>query len=195
MDTTIKYFTQDELKRLFKTIQKSNDRHALRNLCIFRVAYRCGLRASEVGLLKLEYYNKLKGELYCKRLKGSWNNTIALDKETTKVLNRYIKEYGIKQEVEFLFKSQEQKPISRKTLDYLMKRYCKMAKIKDKNKWHFHCLKHSIAVHLAESDLDIKEVKFWLSHKSVNSTLCYFQFTSSQQKTMLEKLERHNMLV
>ena len=195
MDTTIKYFTQDELKRLFKTIQKSNDRHALRNLCIFRVAYRCGLRASEVGLLKLEYYNKLKGELYCKRLKGSWNNTIALDKETTKVLNRYIKEYGIKQEVEFLFKSQEQKPISRKTLDYLMKRYCKMAKIKDKNKWHFHCLKHSIAVHLAESYLDIKEVKFWLSHKSVNSTLCYFQFTSSQQKTMLEKLERHNMLV
>ncbi len=195
MDTTIKYFTQDELKRLFKTIQKSNDRHALRNLCIFRVAYRCGLRASEVGLLKLEYYNKLKGELYCKRLKGSWNNIIALDKETTKVLNRYIKEYGIKQEVEFIFKSQEQKPISRKTLDYLMKRYCKMAKIKDKNKWHFHCLKHSIAVHLAESDLDIKEVKFWLSHKSVNSTLCYFQFTSSQQKTMLEKLERHNMLV
>ncbi|MBA5850265.1 tyrosine-type recombinase/integrase [Clostridium sp. cel8] len=195
MDTTIKYFTQDELKRLFKTIQKSNDRHALRNLCIFRVAYRCGLRASEVGLLKLEYYNKLKGELYCKRLKGSWNNTIALDKETTKVLNRYIKEYGIKEEAELLFKSQEQKPISRKTLDYLIKRYCKIAKIKDKSKWHFHCLKHSIAVHLAESDLDIKEVKFWLSHKSVNSTLCYFQFTSSQQKTMLEKLERHNMLV
>lgn len=195
MDTTIKYFTQDELKRLFKTIQESNDRHALRNLCIFRVAYRCGLRASEVGLLKLEYYNKLKGELYCKRLKGSWNNTIALDKETTKVLNRYIKEYGIKEEAELLFKSQEQKPISRKTLDYLIKRYCKIAKIKDKSKWHFHCLKHSIAVHLAESDLDIKEVKFWLSHKSVNSTLCYFQFTSSQQKTMLEKLERHNMLV
>ena len=195
MDTTIKYFTQNELKRLFNAIKNSGDRHALRNLCIFRVAYRCGLRASEVGLLKLEYYNKLKGELYCKRLKGSWNNTIALDKETTKVLNRYIKEYGIKQEVEFIFKSQEQKPISRKTLDYLMKRYCKMAKIKDKNKWHFHCLKHSIAVHLAESDLDIKEVKFWLSHKSVNSTLCYFQFTSSQQKTMLEKLERHNMLV
>lgn len=195
MDTTVKYFTQDELKRLFKTIQNSNDRHALRNLCIFRIAYRCGLRASEVGLLKLENYNKSKGELYCKRLKGSWNNTIALDKKTTKVLNRYIKEYGIKEEAELLFKSQEQKPISRKMLDYLMKRYCEMAKIKDKNKWHFHCLKHSIAVHLAESDLDIKEVKFWLSHKSVNSTLCYFQFTSSQQKTMLEKLEKHSMLV
>lgn len=195
MNTTIKYFTQNELKSLFKSIENSGDRHALRNLCIFRIAYRCGLRATEVGLLKLENYNKAKGELYCRRLKGSWNNTILLDKETIKILNRHIKEYDIKENSELLFKSQEQKPISRKMLDCLMKHYCEMAKIKDKSKWHFHCLKHTIAVHLAESGLDIKEVKFWLSHKSVNSTLCYFQFTSSQQKTMLEKLEKHNMLV
>jgi len=195
MDTTIKYFTQDELKRLFKTIQNSNDRHALRNLCIFRIAYRCGLRASEVGLLKLENYNKSKGELYCKRLKGSWNNTIALDKQTIKILNQYIKEYGIKEESKMLFESQEQKPISRKMLDYLMKRYCQIVEIKDENKWHFHCLKHSAAVHLAESDLDIKEVQFWLGHKSVNSTLCYFQFTTQQQKNMLKKLEKQSMLV
>lgn len=38
MDTTIKYFTQDELSRLFNAIKNSGDRHALRNLCIFRVA-------------------------------------------------------------------------------------------------------------------------------------------------------------
>ena len=195
MDTTIKYFTQNELKRLFNAIKNSGDRHALRNVCIFRVAYRCGLRATEVGLLKLEYYNKSKGELYCKRLKGSWNTTIALDKKTAQVLNRYIKEYGIKEESKILFESQEQKPISRKTLDYLMKHYCKMANIKDENKWHFHCLKHSTAVHLAESGLDIKEVQFWLGHKSVNSTLCYFQFTTQQQKMMLKKLEKHSMLV
>lgn len=195
MDTTIKYFTQDELSRLFNAIKNSGDRHAVRNLCIFRVAYRCGLRASEIRLLKLEYYNKSKGELYCNRLKSSWNNTIALDKQTVKILNQYIKEYGVKEESEVLFKSQEQNPISRKMLDYLMKRYCQMAKIKDENKWHFHCLKHSTAVHLAESDLDIKEVQFWLGHKSVNSTLCYFQFTTKQQKIMLEKLEKHSMLV
>lgn len=195
MDTTIRYLTQGELRRLFNAVKISDDKHALRNLCIFRVAYRCGLRASEIGLLKLEYYNKSKGELFCKRLKNSWNNTIVLDKQTVKILNHYIKEYGVKEESELLFKSQEQNPISRKMLDYLMKRYCQMAKIKDESKWHFHCLKHSTAVHLAESELDIKEVQFWLGHKSVNSTLCYFQFTSSQQKTMLEKLEKHSMLV
>lgn len=191
----IKFFTQKELKKLFKIIKESKDRHALRNLCIFRVAYRCGLRASEIGLLKLENYNKVKGELYCKRLKGSWNNTIVLDKETKRILDKYIKQYNIKSDEDILFKSQENKPISRKTLDFLMKKYCKMAGIKDKNKWHFHTLKHSIAVHLAESGLDIKEVNHWLSHKSINSTLVYFQFTSSQYQSMLKKLEKSNMLV
>lgn len=191
----IKFFTQEELKRLLEVINDSGDRHALRNHVIFRVAYRCALRASEIGLLKLEDYNKVKGELYCRRLKGSWNNTIALDKETIRIFNKYIKEYKLSNSNELLFKSQENAAVSRKTLDYLMKRYCKRASINDITKWHFHTLKHSVAVHLAESNLDIKELNFWLGHKSLNSTLWYFQFTTSQQKVMLDKIKNHNMLV
>lgn len=191
----IKYFTQEELRRLFNVIRKSEEKHSLRNLCIFRIAYRCGLRSSEIGLIRLENYNKVKGELYCKRLKGSWNNTIVLDKETRKILDKYIKKYKMKNEEDILFKSQENKPISRKTLDFLTKKYCKISNIKDSSKWHFHTLKHSIAVHLAESGLDVKEVNHWLAHKSVNSTLIYFQFTTSQQQSMLKKLEKSNMLV
>ena len=49
MDTTIKYFTQDELSRLFNAIKNSGDRHALRNLCIFRVAYRADLEPQKSG--------------------------------------------------------------------------------------------------------------------------------------------------
>jgi type 1 fimbriae regulatory protein FimB len=195
MNESIKYFTQEELRRLLKVINASGDRHALRNYVAFRIAYRCALRASEVGLLKLEYYNKAKGELYCRRLKGSWNNTISLDKETIRSLNKYIKEYQLSNGDELLFKSQESKALSRKTLDYLMKRYCELAIINDRTKWHFHTLKHSIAVHLAESNLDIKELNFWLGHKSLNSTLWYFQFTASQHKLMLDKIKINNMLV
>jgi len=40
------------------------------------------LRASEIGLIKLENHNASKGELYCKKLKGSCNNTIRLDNKT-----------------------------------------------------------------------------------------------------------------
>ncbi|WP_153042885.1 tyrosine-type recombinase/integrase, partial [Clostridium coskatii] len=56
----IKYFTQEETKSLFNAIINLDNIHAVRDLAIFRVAYRCGLRASEIALIKLEDYNASK---------------------------------------------------------------------------------------------------------------------------------------
>ena len=94
-----------------------------------------------------------------------------------------------------MFLSQEKKPISRKTLDVLMKKYCHLAKISDIEKHHFHTLKHTAAVHLAESEIDIKELQYYLGHKSVTNTLIYFQFTTKQQETMYAKLQKNNQMV
>lgn len=191
----IKYFTQQETIRLFNAIGSLDSIHQLRDLCIFRVAYRCALRASEISLIRLEDYNIEKGELYCKRLKGSNNNTIRLDIKTKDILNEYIKICNIYSTSEIIFKSQKNAPISRQTLDYLMKKYCDSAKIDDKTKHHFHTLKHTCAVHLAESDMDIKELQWWLGHKSVTNTEIYFQFTTKQQEKMYAKLALKSEMV
>ncbi len=45
-ERTITYLTQEEVRRLFSVIKNKRDR------AIFAVAYRHGLRASEVGLLQ-----------------------------------------------------------------------------------------------------------------------------------------------
>lgn len=195
MEETIKYFTQAELKKLFKVIEQSAGKYSLRDLLIFRLAYRCGLRATEIGLITLQNYNKNTKELYCKRLKGSLSNTIRLDAETNRIINKYIKEFGPFAETEPLFYSQKGGPISRKTLDLLIKKYCVNAKLQDNSKWHFHTLKHSCAVHLAESGLDVKELQNWLGHKSINNTLVYFRFTTVQQEVMYKKLEKNNFFV
>lgn len=194
-DTKIKYFTQQETKRLFEAIINLRSIHTVRDLAIFRVAYRCGLRASEIALIKLQDYNKDKGEVYCKRLKGSKNNTIRFDDNTKNVLDQYIFENNIIDDNEPIFKSQKNKPISRQTLDYLIKKYCKIANIADTSKYHFHALKHTTAVHLAESDMDIKELQWWLGHKSVTNTEIYFQFTTRQQERMYLKLSDKSEMV
>ncbi|WP_163195848.1 tyrosine-type recombinase/integrase [Clostridium thermarum] len=191
----IKYLTQNEAKSLFNAIENSNTIHSLRDLAIFRLAYRCGLRASEIPLLKLEDYNILKGEIYCKRLKGSNNNTLRLDEKTKNIINKYIEEKNITASSQILFTSQKNNPISRQTLDYLMKKYCSIAKIDDKSKHHFHALKHTTAVHLAECDMDIKELQWWLGHKSVSNTEIYFQFTTKQQEKLYAKLEGKSEIV
>lgn len=186
----LKYFTQDELRRLFYAIETYSGHNSARDLAIFRVAYRCGLRATEISAIKFGDYNVRRSEIYCKRLKGSRNNTIRLDINTKNALEEYIKQKNICDSDEIVFKSQKKNPISRKTLDYLMKKYCKLAKISDLTKHHFHTIKHTTAVHLAESEMDIKEIQWWLGHRSVKNTEIYFQFTTKQQERMYLKLEQ-----
>lgn len=65
----IKYLTQQEASRLFNSIKNSRGIHSIRDLAIFRVAYRCGLRASEIALLRLEDYNISKGRFIANDLK------------------------------------------------------------------------------------------------------------------------------
>jgi len=47
---TIKFLTQEELTRLFKVVKARSKR----DYAIFYLAYRHGLRASEIGLLRVE---------------------------------------------------------------------------------------------------------------------------------------------
>ena len=62
---TIIFFTQDECKRLFAVITSKRDR------ALFRLAYRHGLRASEVGLLQRTDLDMKQGRITIHRLKGS----------------------------------------------------------------------------------------------------------------------------
>ncbi|APQ75827.1 phage integrase family protein [Clostridium botulinum] len=60
----MKYLTQQEAIRLFNAIIFSDNSHAVRDLALFRVAYRCGLRASEISLIKLDDYTTQIKEIF-----------------------------------------------------------------------------------------------------------------------------------
>jgi integrase/recombinase XerD len=78
-----KYYSHNELENLFnaikreavpkKYIQNKNYKDWERDLCIFKIAYWCGLRASEVAMITVDDFNPLRNELYCRRLKGSFD--------------------------------------------------------------------------------------------------------------------------
>lgn len=185
----IKFLTQKQVKQLFNTIEslKDENKYWLRDLTIFNLSYYCGLRISEVSLIKSENYNKETGEIYIKRLKGSNNSTIVLDKHRISILNKYIREYKIKSDEDFLFKTKSWWRLNKSTLEYLVNNYKTKSKL---NNFHFHMLKHSIAVHLLELWLSIFELKNYLWHKSINSTIVYASFSSQMNKEIYNKINK-----
>lgn len=67
--STIKFLKQEEKGRLFGSVDTDERRHAVRNRAIIYLAEYCGLRATEVCLLKMDDYDTLQSSIYCTRLK------------------------------------------------------------------------------------------------------------------------------
>ncbi len=187
--TRIKYLTPAEKERLYKALEKDTSKYHIRNKAILMLAEYAALRASEVGMLTLNDLYLSHRQIYCRRLKRSNDNTLLIIERTVyEALTDYIsyrEEHGITSDC--LFVSQKGTPISRKTLDDMIKTYCAAADI-PAYKAHFHILKHTRAVGMADRGLDTREVQYWLGHRSIKNTEIYMEFSICQQEAMYRKL-------
>jgi integrase len=143
---SIRFFTPEELGRLLGVIHDKRDR------ALFLVAYRHGLRASEIGLLRTSDLDFKALRLMVHRLKGSHSGEHPVQPDEARALKAYLRHRASRSPI--LFPSRREAPISRRTLDWLMKRYGEQAGL-PQDKRHFHCLKHSIATHMLSAGGDL----------------------------------------
>ena len=170
---TIKFLTVDELKALLAVITNKRDR------ALFLIAYRHGLRASEVGLLQLPDLDLKRLRIHVHRLKGSLSGVHPLQPDEAKALKAHLR--SRKRESPILFASNRADPISRKTLDWLIKKYGRQANLPP-DKQHFHALKHSIATHLLDAGADLRWVQDWLGHSNIQNTVIYTTLTAATRE-------------
>jgi site-specific recombinase XerD len=149
---SINFLTQDETRRLLDAIDSKCD------YTMFLLAYRHGLRASEIGILTTADLNLKQYRLRIHRLKNSLEGLYPLQTGEVKALKAYIKERT--SNAPALFLSRNATPISRRRLDELMKHYGERAGIPE-SKRHFHALKYSIATHLLDAGADLRFVQDW----------------------------------
>jgi integrase/recombinase XerD len=178
--TLPKYLTTEEIEAFFSEITDVRDR------AIFRVAYhRRGLRASEVGLLRLTDYRAQPGRLHVRRLKGSNSGEFLLTDIENTAIAACIEERGNIPGP--LLPSRNRVPISRNRLDQLMKDYCQMAGI-PAEKAHCHALKHSCGTHLSEMGKDVAIIRDWLGHRNVQNTMIYLEVTNKARDAAAQSL-------
>ena len=104
--TLPKYLTAEEIEALFSVIDDARDR------AIFRVVYRRGLRASEVGPLRTGDYGQHRGRLFVRRLKESKSGEFLLTDVENQSITEWLKERGHIPRP--LFPSRNRTPISRR---------------------------------------------------------------------------------
>ncbi len=184
----LNYLSQEELKRLLKVVKSES----VRDYAIFLLAYRHGLRASEVGLIQVEDIDFHRQKIFIKRLKGSLSGEQLMWPDEVRAVKRYLKIRG--KYPGPLFLSRNKNPISRGQLHYLFVKYAEKAGIPP-HKRHFHTLKHSLAVHLLDAGADVMIVKELLGHKNIKNTLVYAQLTARKRDELHRKFLSTPMIV
>lgn len=180
----VKYLSTSQIKRMLQMIG-SHSNTVERDKLIILLAFELGLRAGEVIDLRVSDVRLDSGEVYCRRSKGSISNYIKLSDSTIRLLKEYLRSTNPKDN---MFLSSKGKPFTLQGLNYLFKRYSVLSKI-PKDKQHFHTLKHSRGVYLAEEGFTIQEIKYLLGHKDIKSTMIYSSFSKAQKEAIYQKLE------
>ena len=149
------------------------------------VAYKHGMRASEVCNLRIDDLDLKNGSIVVERLKGSLRTTQAVTEHRGEPLlneHRALREW-LKQRrddgSDYLFTSQKGGRLDRSQFFRLFRAIACEAGL-PAAKRHPHALKHSLASHLVSANVNLALVKQQLGHKSIGSTMRYVT-TSDQQ--------------
>ena len=175
------YLTEEEIKALFKAIGDN-----VRDQAMFHTIYYRGLRASEVGMIRLEDYRADAGRLLFRRLKGSRGGEYPLMPTERTWMNRWVRERGIRPGP--LFPSRNHRGISRWQIRRLMREYCQKAGISPE-KAHPHALKHSCGTHLSDHGTDIALIQDHLGHKEIGNTKRYVEISNKRRNDLGRQLE------
>jgi site-specific recombinase XerD len=170
----MEYLNRDELTRMMSVAKEENHMHWQ----LMLTAFYFGLRVSEVVNILGE--DVQDGQLAVKRLKGS-NKTLqaipAGDGSSDAFRLDLIERAASVGPRGRLF------PVSRQRVDQFVKRYARLAGI-HRSKAHLHAVgKHSIAMAIWKSTQQLGQIKAYLGHKSMSSTMVYLNEDSSQQAT------------
>lgn len=160
----------------------------LRDLAILSIAYDSAARVSEIIDLKVSNLNldntvTLAG-------KGNKIRIVPINKNVYKILKQYINIFNLDKD-DLLFKNKYGHRITRQGITYIFNKYIQRAKVN--YSYHFnikvspHCLRHSKAMHLLESGINLIYIRDFLGHESVITTEVYAKANPEIRRKEIEK--------
>ncbi|MFM1822453.1 MAG: Tyrosine recombinase XerD [Planctomycetota bacterium] len=179
-----------QMKRLVEAPSPDHGELWARDRAILELMYAAGLRASEVGDVRLNQWFPVVASLHVVG-KGSKHRIVPVGMAAARALERWIGELrpalvgGDEARAGHrLFVSARGKPLERVAVWMLVKKYAAVAGL---HGVHPHVLRHSFATDLLRGGCDLRTVQEFLGHASVVTTQIYTHVDKSRLRETVSR--------
>jgi integrase/recombinase XerD len=181
------FLEQDEISKLFAALPATGG-HALRDRSLLLFLYNTGARVQEVADLRLrdlELGQPPRAHLHGK---GDKWRTVPLWSETAAQLHLLLETLDTRSPDAAVFASSCGYPLTRFGI-YKIVRRCAGHLDGHTRRVSPHLFRHTAAVHLLESGVEINVIRAWLGHAQLDTTLRYAEITTRIKEAALRLCE------
>jgi integrase len=172
------YLTPPEVRQLMQAAARRG-RYGQRDACLVLVAYRHGLRVSELVALRWEQVDLKAGHLHVRRAKNGTPSTHPLQGDELRALRQLRREWT--DAGGFVFVSERGGPMSDDGVRKTITRTGQEAKLPFPV--HPHMLRHACGFKLANDGHDTRALQLWLGHKNIQHTVRYTELSPARFRT------------
>jgi integrase/recombinase XerD len=192
--TLVAYLTGQEMKILLSQPDTSTS-EGFRNAILLSVLYDTGSRVQELINIRIKDVRLSSPAVIRLHGKGNKIRQVPIMSKMSDRLNLYLemKKYhpGISRGDNYLFVNQKNKQLSRWGISYILNKYVERARNDTGFKVDFpvtpHVFRHSKAMHLLQSGVNLIYIRDFLGHVDCSTTEVYARADSEMKRIAIEK--------
>jgi len=190
---TVEYLEMDEIQAILACVNRSK-LTGRRDYALIVMMFNTGARVQEVVDVLASDLHLARPMQVVLRGKGRKTRTCPLWPQTAALLQALRDEQGINENARSpVFRNRSGTKLSRFGVLYMLRKYIALARVTTPSlqgkRLHPHSMRHSTAVHLLKSGVDIVTVSHWLGHASINTTNRYTAIDLEMKRQALAKME------
>lgn len=170
------YLTPAEVEMLRKTA-RDRARYGHRDSTMILIAYRHGLRVSELVALRWDQVDFAHGRLHVNRAKNGLASVHPLGGEETRALRQVKREWG---DSRYIFVTERDGPMTAAGFRKMLARTGEASGLTFPV--HPHMLRHAAGYKLANQGVDTRSLQHYLGHKNIQHTVRYSELAADRFK-------------
>ena len=190
---SLNYFSLDGIKLLLN-MPNTSTKSGRRDLALLSLMYDTGARVQEIADLTPQCVRFEKPATIRIHGKGNKTRIVPMMEAQVSLLKQYMLEQNLLKSEEQphpLFRNKCGEKLTRAGISYILDKYVSMAREANPelvpDNISCHCLRHSKAMHLLQSGVNLVYIRDFLGHYSVQTTEVYAKADSQQKRQALEK--------